>query len=498
MIRPSLFRNYILLSIAITIAVLFLGFVSSNYVAHVQRERERLQQPPSNLLVFVARLLGDPEPAVSERAFARLKETYAGGPFVNFWLVNENGQVLRTTSTEPLSVRWEQVQVPQKIYESHIVVRDPHPVPRSNFWRMAPFFSPPGSPGGPRVEIVRLPGDPPRYLLSEFKPRISLSANNEALIFQAALLISIIAASLLTFGLISWHVRTKAQMAEEVMSRMQSGDLKARFPVQKHDEIGRIMMLFNRMGDEIERLVEKIKKTEQSRIFILQELAHDLRTPIASLKSMLETLIDSGGHVPPRLQEELMQMSLEEVDYFARLVEDLLLLAQVLEPQYQSPFQKISWADILQDEVAKMNLQQSALPTPKSIAVQIQDSVRSTRIVGDEGLLRRVFRNTLQNALAFAQSQVLVQVGSQDGQLRFSVLDDGPGFSQKVLENFGERRVSRYINSQEGGARLSVGLGSVIIKKVVEAHRGGVCVRNSSGPAGEIRGAEVLIKLPVA
>ena len=80
-------------------------------------------------------------------------------------------------------------------------------------------------------------------------------------------------------------------------------------------------------------------------------------------------------------------------------------------------------------------------------------------------------------------------------EIRIFVRDNGPGLSQEAIKGFGERRVSRAIEKSNGN-RLSVGLGSVIMKTVAEVHRGKVLVSNRKSPAGEVIGAEVQIALP--
>ena len=113
------------------------------------------------------------------------------------------------------------------------------------------------------------------------------------------------------------------------MKIFEKGNLKARFPIVRMDEIGQTMLRFNHMADEIEHLVERMKTVEASRASLLQELAHDLRTPVASLKNLIETVATKDASMQPALRVELMELALSECEYFERLVEDLLVIAQV-------------------------------------------------------------------------------------------------------------------------------------------------------------------------
>jgi K+-sensing histidine kinase KdpD len=76
-----------------------------------------------------------------------------------------------------------------------------------------------------------------------------------------------------------------------------------------------------------------------------------------------------------------------------------------------------------------------------------------------------------------------------------TIQDDGPGFSDDAIKGFGERRISRALEKSKGN-RVSVGLGSVIMKTVAELHRGHVVAKNRINSSGQVLGAEIAISLP--
>lgn len=487
MMRPSLFRNYILLSIVITICMFFLGTSITRTLTFLRREKVA---PPPNLTYFTARMMVDIDRQDPRRAFARVKEATKNDSLRRLWLVNEDGQILDSTTDDPLPVDWNQTRLPDRELDVQSSrMRGPPPP-------MMPPFMPGPPPGPPPSEIIRVSSNPAVYLLSDFRPRGNVG--QEFMIMQLGLFSSIILASLLTFWLISRHVRSKASVAEQVMSQLQSGNLKARFPIQRDDEIGRIMALFNKMSDEIERLVEKNRQNERARMMIMQELAHDLRTPIASLKMTIETMIDGGDKMSKKISDELLSISLVEVNYFTRLVEDLLLLAQVLEPEYHAPHRDIEWVELLDDEVESVQARMKAQNAGKEISISWEPGVREMSLRGDRLLLHRAFKNVIQNALTFARSAVHVVVQkSNEGGVQIVVRDDGVGFEEGMLATYGDRRFSRFLSPQRNG-HLSVGLGAVIVKKVMQLHAGQLEARNHIGPDGKTAGAEVRMTLPAS
>jgi hypothetical protein len=309
-----------------------------------------------------------------------------------------------------------------------------------------------------------------------------------------ALVISVVLASAVSLFILFYSMREKAALTEGIIQRLKSGDLKARFPLTRMDEVGKIMMEFNKMADEIEALVERIRTSERGRMALLQELAHDLRTPVASLKSLLETLVTRKGALSEESRDELMELSLREIQYFERLIDDLLFLAQVSEPKLVSNRQALTLQTLIEDELEAVEARYSTANKQIEVIYDVAEALPEVK--GDHHLLRRMFRNAFENAFSFARSSIKVSVlPSSGGSIEVHVFDDGPGLDLDALSRFGEKRTTRKIDTHEGG-RLSVGLGSVIMRAVAQSHDGSVKMANRIDEKGKRMGAELVITLP--
>ena len=277
--------------------------------------------------------------------------------------------------------------------------------------------------------------------------------------------------------------------ARIVIDRIKRGDFDARFEISRMDEVGQSMVAFNEMAEEVEKYVNKIKNAENNRIRILQDLAHDLRTPIASLKNTMVTLRDKRERMDKQLQDEFFTLATDEIDYFEKLVEDLLFLAKMSEPKYE-----ISQKEFLLDESLLFEIDRlQKIHTDKK--VEIQGLPEGGLIVtGDEHHFKRMIRNALENAISFAHEKVCVEVDVLDHSFSITVLDDGPGFPLDVLQEFGKRKVSRYETRAHQG-RVSVGLGSVIMKTITDLHHGELKAENLE-TEGKIAGARLTLSFP--
>ena len=303
-----------------------------------------------------------------------------------------------------------------------------------------------------------------------------------------AMIVALLMASGVSVILMYRSLRDKSELAKEVLTKMQQGDLKARFPVSKWDEASQIFKLYNQMADEIERLVSRLMENEKTRVNLLQELAHDLRTPVSSLRNVVETIRYDEDKLDKETKEELKEVALHETEYLSRLVEDLLFLALVLEPKYKSVSEEVSIRDLVMNQ---MNA--SAAAHPKIESDFEMTGVTPKLILGNSHLLRRLLRNAFENAFSFAKSKVTATLMENLGTLTIVIRDDGPGLTEAQLENWGKKKAFARQQTQING-RLSVGLGSVIIQTIASAHGGHASIHNVIED-GKIVGAEIMISI---
>ena len=328
----------------------------------------------------------------------------------------------------------------------------PEGPPPGEFHGRPPHDGPPPGPEFGRRHHNRGPG-----------PRHDLGMG---IIGAVAIAVSILVGLGLSIIFLTIYVRKKSAQAEQVIAKLKSGDLKARFKIGQTDESAELMLKFNDMADQIEMLVENLRATEKARMVLLQELAHDLRTPVASLKNLQEMLLDKGHLMDEEKRKHVQTLAIKEVQYFERLVEDLLFLSGVNDPRYSGNFKSVNMNDLIQEEVELFESQK--------LQIEFQKNVKGT-LSGDEHLLRRLIKNALSNASRFARSKITVKLQNEHDELVLHVLDDGPGMNPEDLGSFGQKKYSRHLREND---KISIGLGSVIMKKIMSLHDGDLVVKN--------------------
>ncbi len=301
-----------------------------------------------------------------------------------------------------------------------------------------------------------LPPPPPRHKGPMFK-------------IMAVQLLAILLAVGSTILIILLHFKGRTKEINRVINQIKNGDLKARMPLGDQDEFGLAMGKFNEMADEIESLVNKLRKTEATRRVLLSELAHDIRTPLASANNLIEIL---KSHKSEKLMQEqrneLLELSSNEINYIAKLVEDLLFLGKIEEPGYKKVDTQIRIKDIIENISNQLKLEYTQLNfeinSPQDLNLQM-----------DTVLTHRLMRNALANAASFAKSKVLVNIEQVNDRVLIKVIDDGPGVSPELEQTFGYKKFSRaQINAPDGSDRISIGLGAVIMRSIAENYGGQV------------------------
>ena len=405
-----------------------------------------------SIYLFLARIVEEKPYAESVQRVERYRTESPAMP-LDLWVVDAVGNVLASSTGDAPPVRLQKIPRPQRIHE--ITTR-------------GRFFS-----GGPALAVVRLDAVDPTWLLVR---NPGTPARGTFLVLGALFVVTLIGAIFLGLLLVTFYLRGRSQQARRVIAQIESGDLVARFDIDRIDAIGGLMFDFNRMADEIQRLVARLQTTERARRELLQELGHDLRTPLTSLRTAIETLAAHGNAMDTHERAEFLAVAASELAYFGKLIDDLFFIAEIDEPRYRKEAERIDLAALVASELhaAEGNLRAATEGGTGGLQFVFENraaAMAQRTIIGDPYLVSRLFRNVFDNTVRHARSCVRVTVASEGTWVNVVIEDDGEGMTAEAIERFGRRRSQRLLDGS-AKASASLGLGSVIIRTVVDLHGG--------------------------
>jgi signal transduction histidine kinase len=247
------------------------------------------------------------------------------------------------------------------------------------------------------------------------------------------------------------------------------------------DEVRSLAVTLN---DMLSRLAE----AQQRQRDLVSDTAHELRSPIASIRAQLEVALD---HPDGLDWAETARDVHADTLRLARLAEDLLLLAR-LDGQ---PLRRTAV------DLASLCSAVAACYGSARVPVRAPADVTACPVAGDPDALRRLLVNLLDNAVRHAASQVCVSVRSEAGWAVLTVTDDGPGIAASDRERvFG--RFARLDNARDRTGEEGAGLGLAIVRSTAEAHGGSVTLGDAGPgaprPDGTGPGLRAVVRLALA
>jgi heavy metal sensor kinase len=261
--------------------------------------------------------------------------------------------------------------------------------------------------------------------------------------------------------------------------------LSERLPVMRSgDELERLSLALNLM---ISRLEEAINSSKQ----FVADASHEMRTPLAVLHGELEILAqDAQLKVQTR---ETLGSALEEVDRLTEIVEGLLSLSRLDTGEAREDWVRFDLAALVATTADQMSL----LAEDKHVAV-VCDSSERVMIEGDQGRLKQVVVNLLDNAIKYTPrgGRVKIKIAAEDGDAVLDIADNGIGIPSESLPHIFKRffRVDTSRSRDPGGA----GLGLSIVKSICDAHDARVEVSSTPGQGSRFRIRHPLALEPLA
>ena len=249
----------------------------------------------------------------------------------------------------------------------------------------------------------------------------------------------------------------------------------------RDDEIGKLTLSIDEMTKELQQ------RTNRAETFS-NDLAHEIRNPLASLKSaseLLDKITDKNE------SEKLLKIINHDVERIERLITDYSQMLKDEASLSREKMKKVNIIDIINSVVEDFKL--DLVNQNKKISINVRDKINTKNgyyIFGIGNRLEQVIANLLDNSISFSQNNQKIEISLEEtsNNILMSIKDEGPGFSetstQKIFKRF-------YSNRPTSFGKHS-GLGLNIVKNIIELHKGTIAASNRINT----KGAQVEVLLP--
>ena len=272
-------------------------------------------------------------------------------------------------------------------------------------------------------------------------------------------LLVLLAVALLCY-MLATNLATPLRVLGQTVERFGKGNLSARVNSRRQDEIGELSRAFDQMADRIQTLLTAERR-------LLQDISHELRSPLARLSFAVELVRTAGD------REGAVARLKKEIDRLTHLVGGLLQVTRVEGDPASLNREVFSLNELLRELAADGAIEADVRGC--RLVVKEEEPIR---VRADHELVRRAVENILRNAIRHAPEGTPIEMAldCQPSTVSLSIRDYGPGVPEEMLQSIFKPffRVDGARNSASGGA----GLGLAIAKSAIAVHGGNLSATN--------------------
>ena len=274
---------------------------------------------------------------------------------------------------------------------------------------------------------------------------------------------------LLVAAAVGWFMARRAVSGVEAVTRtarkISEGSLQERVPVKPTgDEIDQLATTFNQMLDRIQALVTEIKEMNDN-------IAHDLRSPIARIRGLAEVTLTTGKS--PADFEVMTASTIEECDRLLDMINTMLAISKTEAGVEKVSHDKVDIATLIGNACELFE----PLAEEKNVALRCH-APEKTMVLGDARMLQRMLANLLDNAVKYTPPGGAVEISlseSEKKDVTIAIRDTGIGISEADLAHVFER----FYRCDRSRSQPGTGLGLSLARAIARAHGGDIAVMSA-------------------
>ena len=291
-------------------------------------------------------------------------------------------------------------------------------------------------------------------------------------IFKKIFLISM-SALILIAALVGWFMARRALSGVEAVTRtarqISETDLDKRVPIMaRHEEIDRLAVTFNQMLDRIEKLVAGIREMGDN-------IAHDLKSPVARIRGMAEISLSEGEGSSDELT--LAGSTIEECDRLLGMINTMLVISKTEAGAGDLVLEPVDMAEVVRGAVDLF----APLAEDKGLSIR-SETPKALPVLGDVKMLQRAMANLLDNAIKYTPEGGKIDIcGFRDmkdpERIHVSIKDNGIGIAPDDLAKI----FNRFYRCDQSRTAGGSGLGLSLANAIAQAHHGTIVAESTPG-----------------